>query len=283
MKAPPPSPGLDPADAATDSGTPARSADRASDRGSLSVVPGPALDGPSWGRRGAPPDAFPRVPPSPPRPAADEDSGGNNDGGRGGHGGGYRGNGGLGPGLEMTLVTAARTGDLEAYECLVRTHRDDLVRLGVWLLADGGEAQDAVRDTLVLAWRRLPTLREPRLFRAWLYQIMTRRCLEMLRQASHPRSLGWDGAAEPRRAEVPSPVNRPGGPGEQAPLTAIDTALSRALHQLPPEQRTVWALRELHQQSYAEIAQSTGSSVSTVRGRLARARRHLPAALSAWR
>lgn len=182
---------------------------------------------------------------------------------------------GRGHALEVSLVVAARSGDLEAYECLLRTHRDDLVRLGVWLLTDSAAAQDAVQHTLALAWRRLPTLREPRHFRAWLYQTMTRRCLQMLRNGEDA-----DVAVVPRGIRLGGP---PGASTEPARLAAIDTTLSSALHELPRDQREVWVLRELQHQSYVEIARSTGCSVSTVRGRLARARRRVPAALAAWR
>ncbi len=266
MKVVPSSSGPEP-----DAGTHAETCPPSAERAPLTLVPGSELTGPSWGRRGASPDAYPGVSPSPPRPTGDHE------------GGVAGGPSARGHGLEMSLVTAARTGDLEAYECLVRTHRDDLLRLGVWLLADGGVAQDAVQETLVLAWRRLPTLLEPQLFRAWLYQIMTRRCLQTLRQRSHhPVSLSRDDnvAAHPVGVLVADPGD---GPAQQAQLTAIDTALSRALHELPSDQRDVWVLRELHHHSYAEIAQTTGAPVSTVRGRLARARRGLPAALVAWR
>ncbi len=105
----------------------------------------------------------------------------------------------------------------------------------------------------------------------------------MLRQRSHhPVSLGGDGdvATDAHAVWAADPSD---GPAEQAQLVAIDTALSKALERLPPHQRDAWALRELHHQSYTEIAQTTGTSISTVRGRLARARRRLPAALAAWR
>jgi len=219
----------------------------------LTVLPGLAPEGPTLARRDAPTDWRPPLSAPPPRaddtPARDSPLGG----------------GGLGLGLEASLVVAARGGDTQAFECLVRSHRDDLVRLRTWLLADGREAQEAVQATLVLAWRRLPTLRDPQMFRAWLYQIMTRRCLQTLR-----RPL-------PQRATPPRTSSSGSGP------SIIDTALSRALAELPPDQRECWALRELHHRSYAEIARSTGASVTAVRGRLARARRRLPAATADWR
>ena len=82
---------------------------------------------------------------------------------------------------EATTVARAQDGDTDAFEQLVRSYEADLFRLGFRMLSDRGEAQDAVQDTFVLAWRRLPSLLDPAAFRAWIYQLMTRRCLNILR------------------------------------------------------------------------------------------------------
>ena len=82
---------------------------------------------------------------------------------------------------EATTVARAQDGDTDAFEQLVRSYEADLFRLGFRMLSDRGEAQDAVQDTFVLAWRRLPSLLDPEAFRAWIYQLMTRRCLNILR------------------------------------------------------------------------------------------------------
>ena len=70
---------------------------------------------------------------------------------------------------EATTVARAQDGDTDAFEQLIRCYEADLFRLGFRMLSDRGEAQDAVQDTFVLAWRRLPSVLDPEAFRAWIY------------------------------------------------------------------------------------------------------------------
>lgn len=184
---------------------------------------------------------------------------------------------------QVTLVTRAQDGDAIAYEHLVRAYQGELVRLGYRLLSDAGEAQDAVQDTLVLAWRKLPTLTDPQTFRAWIYQLMTRRCLNLLRARARRRThLSTDAdlgtaagstlAADP--AQEPAP---------RAQVSALQEGLTQALEALPADLRACWVLHELHDLSYPEIAYAIGLPVSTVRGRIARGRQQLAKEMTGWR
>ena len=79
------------------------------------------------------------------------------------------------------------------------------------------------------------------------------------------------------------PVDAAGDPAAVAQSEARLRGLEGFLRGLPDEQRACWVLRELHDLSYAEIAYATNLPVSTVRGRLARARQNLTEGMSAWR
>ncbi len=184
---------------------------------------------------------------------------------------------------ESTLVVRAQDGDVAAFERLVRSYDKELLRLGYRMLTDVGEAQDAVQDSLVLAWRRLPTLQDPKAFHAWIYQLMTRQCLNLLRARRRRRtslSQAGDVALEPephaRGAEADPP-------SAAAQTSALGAGLDLALTTLPAELRACWVLKELHHLSYPEIAYAIGVPVATVRGRIARARLHLAKGMSEWR
>lgn len=183
---------------------------------------------------------------------------------------------------EATLVSRAQDGDAGAFERLVRAYERELVRLGYRMLSDVGEAQDAAQDTFVLAWRKLPSLVDPRAFHAWVYQLMTRRCLNLLRARARRRtSLGpqADLAAE----ASPGPAaDADTGPASTAQATALRDGLTAALATLTADQRACWVLNEMHDLSYPEIGYAIGIPVSTVRGRIARARQHLAKELIAW-
>ncbi len=178
---------------------------------------------------------------------------------------------------EATVVARAQDGDLAAFEHLVESYSGRLFRLAFRLLNDRGDAEDVVQDTLTASWRALPGLDRSSAFGGWVYRTATNRCLDVLRRRSaHPEdsvdSLGlW-----------PSPGLLSGDPHRSAELAAQFECLSRALESLPPDQRACWLLREMHDQSYAEIGAALGIGTGTVRGRLARAREKLAEAMVQW-
>ncbi|MEN8652414.1 sigma-70 family RNA polymerase sigma factor [Streptomyces sp. 21So2-11] len=176
---------------------------------------------------------------------------------------------------DALLAVRAREGDEEAFEVLVRRHGPVLLQLGVRMLGDRTEAEDAVQDAFVSAWRRLPEYRSEAAFRTWMYRIVTNRCLNLLRTRRPVADL--DAVAEQATPE------HAGSPARAAEAGAALEELSVALARLSPEQRACWVLRELHGLAYKEIAEAVGISHQAVRGRIFRARRYLMEAMGAWR
>ena len=186
---------------------------------------------------------------------------------------------------EATVVGRAQDGDLIAFEQLLRHYQGPLFRLAYRLLGDRGEAEDALQDTMVQVWRKLPGLMEPLVFHSWVYQIMTRRCLSLLRTRSRRgvEPVEADALAELGAGQRVMAGGVGGSPAESAEIEAQLRGLNEVLAQLPEDQRVCWVLRELHELSYAEIAYAMNLSASTVRGRLARARQNLARGMDAWR
>lgn len=178
----------------------------------------------------------------------------------------------------VTLVKRAQDGDLEAFEDLVRFHQTPVYHLALRMLADRGEAEDVTQESLISAWEQLPGLQSPGAFSTWLFRLASRRCVDLIRRrASRPAS-----PTEPESlTEVPSP-GRFDPEGAVLAQSGVD-ALTVALQRLPLDQREAWILYELHDYSYEEIASHMQLSSSTVRGRLARARRTLAEEMEAWR
>ena len=182
---------------------------------------------------------------------------------------------------EAALVVQARNGDLPAFEYLVSLYRERLFRLAFRMLRDRGEAEDVVQDTLTAGWRVLPSLDRSQAFGGWIYRTATNRCLDVLRhRTAHPQDLpGSDTLA----AVLGDPeASRGADPHHTAEVAAELETLRRALALLPADQRACWLLREVHGQSYAEIGAALRISPPAVRGRLARAREHLAAAMTQW-
>lgn len=176
---------------------------------------------------------------------------------------------------DSVLAARAGEGDDEAFAVLVRRHSGRLLALAQHLLGNRADAEDAVQDAFLSAWRQLPEFRHSASFGTWMYRIVTNRCLNVLRRRPHPLPL--ESIPEPAAADADS------SPPRVAEAEAATAALVRALMGIRPELRACWVLRELHGLHYDEIAHVVGSSEQTVRGRLSRARRALMEAMRPWR
>ena len=128
-------------------------------------------------------------------------------------------------------------------------------RLAAHLLSNPTEAEDAVQETLVLAWRGWPRLREADRFGAWFDRILVNVCFERLRARKRSRPEGLPSRHEATSAD---PVG---------PAVARD-AIGRALGRLSSEQRVVVVLRYWRDLSIEDIADRTGIPAGTVRSRL---------------
>ncbi|WP_232663076.1 RNA polymerase sigma factor [Pseudonocardia sp. TRM90224] len=173
---------------------------------------------------------------------------------------------------EATLVVRAQEGDARAFEALVVRHRAALYRLAVRITGDPAEAEDALQESLLDAWRRIGRFRGESSFATWMYRVVSNRCIAMLRQ------------------HRPMPVERlddvraaPDSPERSAELDAELAALGAALRGLGDELRVCWVLRELEGLGYAEIARITGAGEDAVRGRIHRARVRLAEVMRPWR
>lgn len=176
---------------------------------------------------------------------------------------------------DALLAVRAGEGDEGAFEMLVRRHGPSLLRLAARLLGSRTDAEDAVQDAFVNAWRRIPEFRGDASFSTWMYRIVTNRCLNILRSRRPTQDLG--SVPEPPAPEHAS------SPVRAAESQAAVRALSDAMQGLTPEQRACWVLRELQGLPYEEIAEIVGSTHQAVRGRVFRARRYLTEAMSSWR
>ncbi len=170
------------------------------------------------------------------------------------------------------LAARAADGDERAFAVLVRRHSGYLIGFATRLLGSRADADDCVQEALIVAWRRLPELRDPARVRSWISTIVARKATDRLR-AAKPATPIED--AEP---EAPQPT-----PDEFAVASSQLDMLRRVLDELPVDQRTVWLLREVSGYGYDEIARELGVSLTAVRGRLARARATIYDRMQEWR
>ena len=171
--------------------------------------------------------------------------------------------------LDVDLVEQARHGDRDAFAILARTCGDRLFGIANRILRDIHRSEDAVQQTLVIAWRELPRLRDPERFDAWISRLLVHACYQEARRASR-----W--SANMRVL----PIDGPAAPDGTLAVADRDE-LERGFRRLPPDARAILVLRHYLGLDPAEIAETLGIPVGTARSRLHYAHRAMRAALEA--
>jgi len=147
---------------------------------------------------------------------------------------------------------------------------DDAYRLAAIVLGDRVEAEDAVHDAVIAAWRGFDGLRDADRFDAWFRRILVNGCRDRLRSRARRRVV--DVGRELLETEHP----RLADPTE---ATAVRDAVDRALDALSPDERLVVVLRYHADMTVPAIAAVTGIPEGTVKSRLFNAHRRLRVAL----
>jgi RNA polymerase sigma-70 factor (ECF subfamily) len=191
---------------------------------------------------------------------------------------------------EHELLEAARGGDEDAYRRLLEPYRSELHAHCYRMLSSVHDAEDALQDASLRAWRGLEKFEGRSSLRSWLYTIATNTCLNQIaRRPKRVLPIDYGPAADPH-----------GGPGEPvvesvwvepypdetlgledglaAPEAsyeqreAVELAFIAALQHLPPNQRAVLILREVLGFSAKEVAETLDTTVASVNSALQRAR-----------
>lgn len=168
------------------------------------------------------------------------------------------------------LVGKAQLGSIEAYEVLIRRHRDRIHRIALRMLGNPDDAEDVTQDVVIQVWTALVGFAGDSLFTTWLYRIVVNRCITHLKRRRHDTPL-----------EDPDIVRSPGADAHAEARDRLRAALG-ALGELPPEQRAPIVLVDVERLSYDEAASILGVSEPTLRGRLFRGRRQLAQTMREW-
>jgi RNA polymerase sigma-70 factor (ECF subfamily) len=165
--------------------------------------------------------------------------------------------------VEVAAVTE-RSLDVAA---LVTARVGDSYRLARAILLDDGDAEDAVQEASLAAWRQRGSLRDPDRFDAWFERILVNQCRDQLRKRRRAVKV----AASPIGFEAPA----------VAPETGTDADLDRAIDALDVDHRIVVLLRYWQDRTVDDIAERVGIPPGTVKSRLHHALRSLRASLEA--
>jgi len=167
---------------------------------------------------------------------------------------------------DAALLAAARDGDLDAFESLVRAHTGAVYAHALRFFGDPSAAEDVTQEVWIKVYRSLAGFDERARFSTWLYRVTRNTCLDAVRAGKH--------------RPVPSELTDTApAPGNLADDVAMTTSVERAMRTLVPEDREAFSAVALFGLTYAEAGSQLGVPAGTVKSRVFRARRSLAHAL----
>lgn len=174
---------------------------------------------------------------------------------------------------EKAWIDAARDGDPLAFEQLIHLYEKRVFALTRRMCKNPADAEEAAQETFLAAWQGLKFFRGESSFSTWLYRLASNACVDLLRkEGRHQAAAGPSLNDEEVLLEIQDEAPSPHALAEQAELKE---QIEAGLAALPEEYREVLILREIHQQSYDEIAEILSLDLGTVKSRINRGRKRL--------
>lgn len=167
---------------------------------------------------------------------------------------------------DTALTLAAKDGDIDAFETLVRRHTPAAYAHALRFFGDSSAAEDVVQEVWIKVYRALDGFDGRARFSTWLYRVVRNTCLDQVRQG--------------KRRPIPvESLDAGPTPGDFADAVALSASLEHALRELPQEDRDAFSAVSVFDLTYAEAAEALGVPVGTVKSRVFRARRSLAVTL----
>ena len=174
---------------------------------------------------------------------------------------------------EQNWIQAARQGDQDSFEQLVRLYEKRVFALTLRMCRNPEDAAEAAQEAFLAAWQGLAFFRGESSFSTWLYRLASNACVDLLRrEGRHRTAAGPSLNDEEWNLDIP---DRAASPQEAAEQSELRGQIEAGLQALSPEHREVLILRELHQLSYDEIADALSLDIGTVKSRISRGRKQL--------
>ena len=158
--------------------------------------------------------------------------------------------------------------EAEAYRQAVLELKDRVFGYAAQLLRDREEARDVTQEALVRLWEHRAAVADPAAAKPWLLRTAHNLCIDRLRQRRSRGTASLDDVVEPA-ADPSCAPDRPSN--ERSRRTEVERALGR----IPPRDRALLLLREVHGHSYEELADLMGAPIGTLKSLLHRARARL--------
>src|SRR5512135_3726975 len=180
------------------------------------------------------------------------------------------------PSEETVLVEAARSGDMAAFEALVRRYDRNVFRIAQHITQNREDAEDVVQDAFLKAYQNLGNFQEQSKFYTWLVRIAVNEALMRLRRRRPERMVSLDEDIKTEEDSMPREVaDWAPNPEQLYSQGELKEILGKTIQGLPPSFRTVFVLRDVEGLSTEETADALDLSIPAVKSRLLRARLQL--------
>ena len=179
-------------------------------------------------------------------------------------------------GEDLALVQAAREGDINAFEQLVKRYDRNVFRIANHITQNREDAEDVVQDAFLKAYQKLDQFQGNSKFYTWLVRIAVNEALMKLRKRRSDRTVPLDEPIDTGEDEMVREIAVwDENPEETYSRDELAKILDQAIESLKPAYRTVFILRDIEELSIEETAEALNLSISAVKSRLLRARLQL--------
>src|SRR5437764_3317290 len=177
---------------------------------------------------------------------------------------------------ELSLVRAAKAGNIDAFEQLVRRYDRNVFRIAQHITQNREDAEDVVQEAFLKAFQNLQNFHEQSKFYTWLVRIAVNEALMKLRRRRTGKLVSLDEDVQTEEDSVPREVADWSPNPEQLYTQAeLRDILQKTIQGLPPSFRTVFVLRDVEGLSTEETAEALDLSIPAVKSSLLRARLQL--------
>jgi len=183
---------------------------------------------------------------------------------------------------ESDLIHAAQRGDGRAFEQLVRSYDQSVLRMALNLLHSEEDARDVYQEVFLRVYRNLPKFRFDCQFSTWLYRIVTNLCLDQIRKRKvrreEPSAVGADGG-EVDRLEFVAEKRADVDPQRKLMSAEVNARVQDNLEKLTPRERLVFEMRHFQGMRLKSIGESLGVTEEAAKNCLFRATQKMRLAL----
>lgn len=177
------------------------------------------------------------------------------------------------PSEEQAIIERAAKGETQAFNLLVLKYQDMAYSVAYRMLRDEDAAADVVQESFIKAFRALAGFQGGN-FRSWLMRIVANTCYDVLRTRQRRATDSLDDLPVDHD-HIASLVDHAESPEAYAERMELNQLIEAGIHTLPPDQRLVLVLCDIHGYAYEEIAEIAELPMGTVKSRISRARMRL--------